>query len=82
MAENSFSQRIVTQTLTGRRESDLTHATYFGEATKTTEEIRDSLALKIKAAIQPMIIMLVVRFDEWETYISPGPMSRFARTTR
>jgi hypothetical protein len=51
-------------------ESVLPHATYTAESVLDTTTLRDALAKLITQRIQPNIVMLVARFDEWETYIS------------
>jgi hypothetical protein len=80
MAENGFLQRILGDTVTGEsRESALPHATYFGESTLGIDKLRDALVKEIKASIQPKIVMLVVRFDEWVTYVGLGPMPPIMR---
>jgi hypothetical protein len=52
-------------------EADLPHATYAGLSDLAATRITSYLAEQIKNAIQPDIVLLVVRFDKWETYPAP-----------
>ncbi len=52
-------------------EADLPHATYTGPSDLAATRITGYLAEQIRNAIQPDIVLLVVRFDKWETYPAP-----------
>jgi hypothetical protein len=52
-------------------EANLPHATYAGLSDLAATRITSYLAEQIKNAIQPDIVLLVVRFDKWETYPAP-----------
>jgi hypothetical protein len=54
-------------------EADLPHATYAGLSDLAATRITNYLAEQIRNAIQPDIVLLVVRFDKWETYPVPRP---------
>jgi hypothetical protein len=52
-------------------EADLPHAIYAGPSNLAATQITGFLAEQISTAIQPDIVLLVVRFDKWETYPAP-----------
>jgi hypothetical protein len=57
-------------------EADLPHATYAGLSDLAATRITSCLAEQIRNAIQPDIVLLVVRFDKWETYPAPRASER------
>jgi hypothetical protein len=57
-------------------EADLPHATYAGLSDLAATRITSYLAEQIRDAIQPDIVLLVVRFDKWETYPAPRESPR------
>jgi hypothetical protein len=52
-------------------EADLPHATYAGLSDLAATRITSYIAEEIRNAIQPDFVLLVVRFDKWETYPAP-----------
>jgi hypothetical protein len=57
-------------------EADLPNATYAGLSELADTRITSYLAEQIRDAIQPDIILLVVRFDKWETYPAPRALEK------